>query len=179
MPPTLRIQVAHTADLGTAELAAARALLFDVFDDMTDEDWDHSCGGMHALAWEGDTLIGHASVVQRRLIHQGRALRAGYVEGVGVRRQYQRRGIGSRLMDELERIIRAAYELGALGSTDEGLPFYRARGWERWRGPSSALTLSGVARTPDEDGYILVLPATASLDLDGELTCDFRNGDGW
>jgi aminoglycoside 2'-N-acetyltransferase I len=51
-------------------------------------------------------------------------------------------------MTELERIIRAAYELGALGSTDEGLPFYRARGWQPWRGPTSALTISGVVRTP-------------------------------
>ena len=173
------ISVAHTADLSPAVRWAARDLLFEVFDDMTDEDWDHSCGGMHALAWEDSKLIGHASVVQRRLIHQGRALRAGYVEGVGVRREYQRRGIGGALMVELERIIRAAYELGALGSTEEGLAFYLARGWQRWRGPSSALTLSGVVRTPDEDGYILVLPASAQLDLDAELTCDYRNGDGW
>jgi aminoglycoside 2'-N-acetyltransferase I len=82
-------------------------------------------------------------------------------------------------MTELERIIRAAYELGALGSTDEGLPFYLARSWEPWRAPSSALTLTGVVRTPDEEGYILVLQAIASPDLDGKLTCDFRNGDGW
>ena len=173
------IQIAHTADLSSAEREAARALLFDVFDDMTEDDWDHSCGGIHALAWEGEALMGHASVVQRRLIHKDRALRAGYVEGVGVRREYQRRGIGGALMAKLERIIHSAYELGALGSTDEGLPFYLARGWQRWRGPTSALTLNGVVRTPDEDGYILVLPASASLDLDGELTCDFRNGDGW
>lgn len=176
MPSTF---VAHTADLKRVELEAARALLFEVFDDMTEEDWDHSCGGMHALAWEGDVLVGHGSVVQRRLIHQGRALRAGYVEGVGVRRDHQRRGIGGALMAELERIIHAAYELGALGSTEEGLQFYLARGWQRWRGPSSALTLTGVVRTPDEDGAILVLPASAALDLDGAITCDFRNGDGW
>ena len=55
-----------------------------------------------------------------------------------VRREFQRRGIGGALMTELERIIRAAYELGALGSTDEGLPFYRARGWQPWRGDVGA-----------------------------------------
>jgi hypothetical protein len=32
--------VGHTADLDGASLAAACALLFDVFDDMTDEDWE-------------------------------------------------------------------------------------------------------------------------------------------
>ena len=38
---------------------------------------------MHALASEGDRLVGHGSVVQRRLLHGGRALRTGYVEASG------------------------------------------------------------------------------------------------
>ena len=42
----------------------------------------------------------------------------------------------------------------------------------------SALTLTGVVRTPDDDGYILVRPASAALDLGAEITCDLRNGDG-
>ena len=54
------LRTAHTAELGASALAAARALLFDVFDDMTDADWEHGLGGMHALAWDGDLLIGHA-----------------------------------------------------------------------------------------------------------------------
>ena len=37
-----------------ATLEAARALLDDVFEgDMTDHDWEHALGGVHALAWEG------------------------------------------------------------------------------------------------------------------------------
>ena len=118
-------------------------------------------------------------MIQRRLFPKGRALRAGYVEGVAVRADHRRQGVGGALMAELERIIRAAYDLGALGSSDEGLPFYLARGWERWRGPTSALTPSGVVRTAEEDGYIFVLPARATLDLDAELTCDWRGGDAW
>ena len=71
------VRIAHTADLDATTLDAARALLYDVFDDMTPEDWDHALGGVHALIHEGGELIGHASVVQRRLLHGGRALRAG------------------------------------------------------------------------------------------------------
>src|SRR6202035_5081463 len=67
------VQVAHTADLDAGTLEAGRALLYDVFDDMTDGDWEHSLGGMHALAWHDGQLIGHASVIQRRLLHAGRA----------------------------------------------------------------------------------------------------------
>jgi aminoglycoside 2'-N-acetyltransferase I len=57
------LQTAHTAELDAATLAAARALLPDVFDDMTDHDWEHALGGVHALVWEGAGLIGHASVI--------------------------------------------------------------------------------------------------------------------
>ena len=174
------IQVAHTADVDPATLQAARAMLEAVFEgEFEDSDWEHSLGGVHALAWDGDELVGHASVIQRRLLHGGRALRAGYVEGVGVHPDHQRRGHGGAMMDALERIIRAAYDLGALGATDDGARLYEARGWERWRGPTSAITPSGVIRTEEEDGFIWVLPGAAELDLTGELACDWRDGDVW
>jgi aminoglycoside 2'-N-acetyltransferase I len=82
-------------------------------------------------------------------------------------------------MDPLERVIRRAYDVGALGATDDGAALYRARGWQLWEGPLSALTPTGIQRTPDEDGYIYVLPVDAPLDLAGELTCDWREGDVW
>jgi aminoglycoside 2'-N-acetyltransferase I len=82
-------------------------------------------------------------------------------------------------MEALEGIIAGAYDLGALGSSDMALGFYAARGWRVWRGPTAALTPDGIRRTPDEDGGIHVYPLTAKLDLDGELTCDWRDGDVW
>jgi aminoglycoside 2'-N-acetyltransferase I len=175
------VRIAHTSDLDAATLDAARALLVDVFGghDFTRHDWEHALGGIHAMAWDGDELVGHASVVQRRLLHRDRALRAGYVEGVGVRADRRRRGHAAAMMDELEGVLRAAYEIGALGATDEAVPFYTSRGWQRWRGPTSALTPDGVVRTPDEDGSVYVLPLSVPLDLDGELTCDWRDGDVW
>jgi aminoglycoside 2'-N-acetyltransferase I len=174
-----QLRTAHTAELDAATLEAARALLDNVFDDMTDDDWEHSLGGMHALVWDGAELVGHASVVQRRLLHGGRALRAGYVEGVGVRAAFRGRGHGAAMMAALERIVRAAYDLGALGAADEAADFYAARGWKRWQGPSSVLTPSGIQRTPEDDGGIYVLPVSVPLDLTGELTCDWRDGDVW
>jgi aminoglycoside 2'-N-acetyltransferase I len=174
------VRTAHTADLDDETLAAARALMAGAFgDEFTEEDWEHGLGGIHALAWDGDELIGHASVVQRRMLHRGRALRTGYVEAVAVRADRRRRGHGASVMEPLERIIRNAYELGALGATDDGAALYRARGWQRWEGPLSALTPSGIQRTPEEDGFIYVLPVGVELDLSGELTCDWRDGDVW
>src|SRR5215467_630875 len=107
------LRIAHTAYLDAATIKAARALLDDVFvGEMTDGDWEHALGGMHALIWEGPALIGHASLIQRRLLHHGRALRAGYVEAVAVRADRQRRGHGAVMMAALERILRGAYDLG-------------------------------------------------------------------
>jgi aminoglycoside 2'-N-acetyltransferase I len=173
------LRTAHTAELDAATLRAGRALLDDVFDDMTNHDWEHALGGMHALVWEGGELIGHASLVQRRLLHGGRALRTGYVEGVGVRADRRRRGHGAAMMEALEQVARRAYDLAALGATDEAAEFYAARGWQLWQGPTSALTPAGIQRTPDEDDCIYVLPLSAQLDLSGELCCDWRDGDVW
>jgi aminoglycoside 2'-N-acetyltransferase I len=173
------VRTAHTADLDAATLAAARALLYEVFDDMTEHDWEHSLGGVHATAWAGGELVGHAAVIQRRLLYGGRALRTGYVEGVAVRADQRRRGHAAAMMDALERVVREAYDLGALGTTDEALPLYTGRGWKQWQGPLSALTPTGIRRTPDEEGAVYVLPGTGVLDLTAELTCDWRGGDVW
>src|SRR5918992_3400417 len=100
------VRTAHTADLDAATLERARALLYAAFDgDVSEHDWEHALGGVHALVWEGDELVGHGSVVQRRLLHGGRALRTGYVEGVGVRADRRGRGHGGALMGALERGI--------------------------------------------------------------------------
>jgi aminoglycoside 2'-N-acetyltransferase I len=177
----IAVRVAHTAQLDPATLAAARALLYAVFDDMTEADWEHSLGGLHALAYEGAELVGHAAVVQRRLLHGGRVLRTGYVEGVGVRADQRRRGHASEMMEALERVIRGAYEVGALGATDDGARFYSARGWRSWGGPLFALTPDGAVPTPDVQGAIYVLPVDGvPLDLSGSLTvADWRDGDVW
>lgn len=175
------LRLAHTAELGADERGAARALLYDVFDDMTEADWEHALGGIHALIRDGSEVVGHASLVMRRVIHRGRALRAGYVEGVAVHKERQRRGLGGAMMEGLERIIRGAYDLGVLGASDEAAAFYAHRGWQAWRGPTFALTPQGIVRTADEDDCIFVFPGAEALPLDrtAELICDWRDGDCW
>jgi aminoglycoside 2'-N-acetyltransferase I len=174
------VVVAHTADVDAATLEAVRAMLDAAFEgDFGDDDWEHSLGGMHAIAFDGGKPVGHAALIQRRILHAGRALRAGYVEGVAVRADRRGRGIGGAVMEPLERLLRGAFELGALGATDDGARLYEARGWQQWRGPTSALTPSGIVRTPDADGGVYVLECGVPLDVDGELTCDWRDGDVW
>ncbi len=176
-----RLVLAHTGELDADELAAARALMTAAFEDFADEDWEHALGGMHALVVDaaGQQVLAHASLVMRRLLHGGRALRTGYVEAVATHPEHRRRGHGGAVMAALEGLA-GAYDLLALGATDEAVAFYAGRGWQRWRGPTSVLTPDGVRATPEDDGAVHVrLPAGATLDLAAPLTCDWRAGDVW
>jgi len=173
------LRTGHTADLGAAELAAIRSLMDDTFDGVSDDTFDNALGGVHALVLEDGELIGHASVVQRRMLHAGRTLRTGYIEGVAVRADRRRQGHGALLMAALERVVRSAYQLGALGASPEGALLYASRGWQLWRGPSSAMTPDGIRPTPGSDGNIYVLPVSVPVDVSGELTCDWRPASLW
>ena len=175
--------VAHTADLGAADRALVRALLDDSFADFTEDDHEHTLGGVHALVRRGDDVVAHGAVVMRRLVHSvpgspDRVLRAGYVEGVAVRSSERRHGHGGTVMAALERVIRAAYDIGALGASDAGVPFYAARGWRRWEGTTSVLAPDGRRRTPEDDGGVWLLPGGVPVD-GGDLACDWRAGDVW
>jgi len=173
-------RIVHTADLDETTREAIRALLWDVFDDMTEQDWEHCLGGIHTIAvGEGGAVVGHAALVMRRLLHGERALRTGYVEGVAVRSDHRRRGIGAAVMAPLERMIERAFDIGALGATDDAARFYESRGWKAWPGPLSALTPRGIVETPDEQGAVYLFAPRVMLATDVALTCDFREGDCW
>lgn len=178
---TLRAVPTH--GLERAELRAIHELLVAAFGDedggFGSDDWQHALGGTHVILEEGGLVLAHASVVERPIAVARHAFRTGYVEAVGTRRGHEGRGYGSAVMGEVNEIIRDRYELGALGTGR--ISFYERLGWERWRGPSFVRGPDGQVRTPDEDGYILVLRTSASADvrLDAAISCDWRPGDVW
>ena len=146
-------RLVHTADLDDETRDDARRMVIDAFGggeiDFTDADWEHALGGMHAMISHHGALIGHAAVVQRRLLYRDSALRCGYVEGVAVREDWRGQGLAGALMDAVEQVLRGAYQLGALSASEAGRNLYSARGWLPWRGPTSVLAPTGVQRTPD------------------------------
>ncbi|WP_255506325.1 GNAT family N-acetyltransferase [Mycolicibacterium sp. 018/SC-01/001] len=175
----MRARLVHTSDLDDESRADARRMLTEAFGgDFPDSDWEHALGGMHAVICHRGDMIGHAAVVQRRLLYQGTALRCGYVEAVAVREDHRGQGLAHALMDAAEQVIRGAYVLGALSATELGRPLYATRGWTPWRGSTSVLTPQGLVRTPDEDDTVFVLPVDATVDLDpaADLACDWRAG---
>jgi aminoglycoside 2'-N-acetyltransferase I len=190
----VEVRVAHTARLEPGLLASARSLLDDAFaghedGDFDDDDWEHSLGGTHALVTRGGDspeLLAHGSLVQRRLVHWPtdgsgpRVLRCGYVEAVAVRADVRRMRLGWAVMQALEALL-PAYHLGALGAGPGVAPFYAGRGWLPWRGRTYGLAPHGLVRTADDDDALMVLPVPGvpEPDLDGDLACDWREGDVW
>ena len=132
-----------------------------------------SCSRWTAGSWP------HASVVERELHVGDRALRTGYVEAVATAPDRQGQGFGSIVMTDATAYIRETFELGALGTGRHA--FYERLGWRTWRGPAFVRTPDGARRTPDEEGFILVLETVMSppLDLDSPISCDWRPGDVW
>jgi aminoglycoside 2'-N-acetyltransferase I len=75
--------------------------------------------------------------------------------------------------------IRERFELGALGTGRQS--FYGRLGWRVWEGPSWVRAPDGDQRTPEDDGFIMVLatPTSPPLDLSAPISCDWRPGDAW
>ncbi|WP_149184145.1 GNAT family N-acetyltransferase [Streptomyces sp. TRM49041] len=179
---TDRLRTAHTYELKSAILDEFRAVVRDAFHgDFTDEDWEHGLGGVHAYIEDGDgRIVAHGSVVMRRVVHSGHAHRVGYVEGVAVRADRRRQGLGAQVMAALEEVIDGAYDFGALSASDEGAPLYRARGWQLWNGRVEGYGPQGVSHLPDEEDCTYLRPAAGRplpAPEDGSLQFDWRDGD--
>jgi aminoglycoside 2'-N-acetyltransferase I len=177
-----QLRIVTTAELGGAELAALRRLLFEAFGGRFDEhDWEHTLGGTHVLATEGGEPVAHGAVVPRVLVTGGRELATGYVEGVATRGDRRGRGLATAVMGEVGRVVREGYDLGALSDGSRIPGFYQRLGWETWQGPTFVAGPRGRVRTAEDDGSILVLrtPATGELDPTASITADWRPGDLW
>ncbi|MEU9699679.1 GNAT family N-acetyltransferase [Streptomyces sp. NPDC047981] len=174
------LHTAPTHELGPQRLRAVREMLDAAFGGgFSDEDWDHALGGVHAWVEDERGIAAHGSVIMRRVLHDGRSYRVGYVEGVGVRGDRRREGLGGRVMAELERVIDGAYAFGALSASDEGAALYTARGWRLWEGRIEALGPEGIVHLPEEEDSTYVrsaggrrLPGPAAA-----LVFDWRDGD--
>ncbi len=178
-----RLRLARTEELGRAELDSLRRLFDEAWSDdaerFTDDDWDHTVGGLHVVLEVDGEIVSHASVVPRELHTGGHRLATGYVEGVATAARHRRRGHASTVMRAVGDHIDRTYELGALGTGS--FAFYERLGWVRWAGPTFVRTDAGPVATPEEDGFVLVrlTPASPELDLTAPLSCEWRAGDVW
>ncbi|MFJ6436331.1 GNAT family N-acetyltransferase [Streptomyces sp. NPDC091416] len=180
--PTLH--TAHTFRLAPAALDEIHAFLDTAFaGTFGEDDWDHTLGGVHACVRDASGLLAHGSVVQRRVIHAGRSRRVGYVEGVAVRADRRREGLGGQVMAALEEVVDGAYAFGALSASAAGAALYAGRGWTVWPGRIAVQGPRGAERLAEEEGSTYVRGVGgAALVPDGTpaaqvLVFDWRDGD--
>ena len=172
-----------SGELRPAELLAIRETVWSAFagdpERFTEDDWEHALGGVHFVLEEDGSIAAHASVVEREL-HAGEyQLRTGYVEAVATRPDVQGRGHGSLVMRAVGEYIDRTFALGALDTGSNG--FYERLGWVTWRGPTYVRTGSGLVRTEEDDGNVMVRLTRSSpaLDLTASISCEWRKGDVW
>ena len=183
VPDQHLIRRRSTDELTAEEIVALRDLLWAAFpvgdEGFTEDDWQHALGGQHFVLEKDGVIASHASVVERELHVADRPIRTGYVEAVATAPGVQRQGLGSAVMREATAYIREAFELGALGTGEHS--FYERLGWRTWQGPTYVRTPDGQRRTPDDDGYILVLttPTSPQIELSAPISCEWRPGDVW
>jgi aminoglycoside 2'-N-acetyltransferase I len=175
------VRVVSSAALSADEWSTLTDLCVAAFDEPWDDYWESIGPGGHVIAEEAGRIVAHAAIVDRLLYPGDLTLRGGYVEAVAVWPQLQRSGLGTRVMEVIDRMLDEGYELGALGTGSH--EFYARLGWVVWRGPTWIRERDGsLRRSPDEDGGIMVrvTPTTPpELDLSLPIAVDWRRGEVW
>jgi aminoglycoside 2'-N-acetyltransferase I len=169
-----------SADASAATLDEIHRLMLDAFEgDFDQHDWEHTVGGTHVVALDGEEIVGHAALLARTLFVGEHPVRTGYVEGVAVAPARQGEGIGSVVMADVGALITRDFELGGLGTGRHS--FYERLGWERWHGPTFVRRGRELVRSEEDDDGVMVLRVGPSraVDLTGSISCEARSGDDW
>ncbi|MGN6090623.1 MAG: GNAT family N-acetyltransferase [Actinomycetales bacterium] len=177
----MHLWVVTSEQLDAAARVALRTLWDRAFGSRFDDnDADHAYGGVHVVARDGETLVAHASAVERRLRFGNAQWRpVGYVEAVATDPDHQRSGVGREVMLRLQQEIAARWPVAML-STGQATGFYERLGWERWQGLSYTARTDGVVADDEHGGLmILRLDRAAVPDLTVDVTCEDRPGDAW
>lgn len=156
-----------------------RKILNEAFeDDFSEEDWQHTYGGVRFLGHLDGHLISHGAVVPRKMQVDGASMLVGYVEGIAVSPGFQRKGFGSLLLEEITSYCKSDFPLSML-STDEKV-FYERQNWLDFEGNSYVFKDGVVIRSNDEDEGLMYLPGLSQdMGSPKKVICESRVGDAW
>ena len=100
------LRIVPSAELRDAEWDELTALCVAAFDEPWDGYWDSIGPGIHVIAAdEAGRILAHAAIVDRLLYPADLVVPAAYVEAVAVLPERQRSGLGTTVMEVIDRII--------------------------------------------------------------------------
>ena len=166
-------------DLNQSIEADLLKLMSDAFEgDFSDEDWQHTHGGIRFLGYLGNELIGHGAVISRSMKVDGEETKVGYVEAIAIDPRHWRQGYGSRLISEITLYCRSQFSFSMLSTGERA--FYRKYGWLDFEGESFILQGEDEVRSKEEDeGLMYLFGIDAVVQAPRKIVCDFRAGDAW
>lgn len=166
-------------DLSKLELKDIHNLLIEAFEqDFSAEDWQHTFGGTRVIGLIENKVVAHAAIVPRRIWLDDIEHQVGYLEGVAVLPQFQRRGVGSALLDYLSEFASKNYQWSMLSSGEKY--FYRKHGWQDFLGQSFVLIADKEIATPTEDeGLMYLAMGKHQRPSPKRAVCEQRSGDYW
>ena len=180
MDENLRLEVLHADQLTSEQLAEIHALCnraYAVYDADLEALFQTFTDTTHVIGWWGLAMVSHAMWVTRWLQPSNQPpLRTAYVEMVATEPTFQGRGFAAAVMRRLASAIRD-FEMGGLCPAEPML--YTKIGWVFWQGPLFIRTPDGLIPTPDASVMILRLPKTPPLDLNLDLSAEWREGELW
>lgn len=177
---TIEYRRLHTSQLTASEKEILFSLLVEGFDnDFSYDDFQHTLGGMHVIAYDQQKMVGHVAIVQRNMAINDEPISVGYVEAMVVEKSYRCQGIGANLMQHTNEIIGLCYQLGLLSASEEGQKLYHSAGWKVWKGSLFELQHRQYIHSIEEEGGVMAWSANDNIDFTASLYCDFRGGDQW
>ena len=131
----------------------------------------------YILGRYGGQLVTHALWVTRWIQYPGfPPWRTAYVEAVATDERYRNRGFASLVMKKIAREIKD-FDVGGLSTGLYG--FYSRLGWMLWRGPLSVRKNDELIPTPGDTVMVLLLPKTPKIDINKQLSIEWRDGELW
>lgn len=160
-------------------LNSIRKLLGSAFEgEFSDEDWQHSFGGVRLIGFMNEEIVAHGAVVPRLVLIDDVEEIIGYVEAIAVDPRFWRQGIGAALMREITKICISQYEFSMLSTGEKD--FYRRFGWVDFKGESYVDLGEKVVRSEEEDEGLMYLGVGNYLNVSPlKVVCKSRAGDAW
>lgn len=156
-----------------------RQLLVDSFEgEFSEDDWQHSLGGVRLIGFMNEEIVAHGAVVPRAVRIDDVEEIIGYVEAIAVDPRFWRQGIGTALMEEITKICKSQYQFSMLSTGEKD--FYRRSGWVDFKGESYVDLGEKVVRSEEEDEGLMYLGVGNYSNVSPfKVVCKSRAGDAW